>query len=437
MVETALALLKVEVVRVRGSGRSLETGKSASPGRVCRLHDRSRAPNQLLAWNAPVSSIESGREARSLMRLAITSWICLCAIGAVTALQPATVSAAQTHGEPTTAAPLPVVRSGSEGQSDFNFVIGTWKTRILHLGHGRGGTDRWAVWTGRVTAAKVWDGRANIQQIEINAPSGTVEELRLCLYHPLSHEWYLYWADSSDGVLDKPMIGKFKNGVGRFYDQEEIGGREIFVRDLYSDVRVGSYHWQQAFSSDGGATWEPNWRVTLTLEPDGSASPLPWKAALGAAVSHDFDFTFGIWSTRISYLADPSSASNHWVSIRGRATVRKLWGGRANLEEIEGHGPEGTFEGLTLRLYDPRSHQWMLHWAKSDDGVLDGPLVGGFKDGRGTFYNQDAYAGRTVFVRNVYFDIKPDSYRVAQSLSDDGGKTWRMSFTALLTRAAD
>jgi hypothetical protein len=351
------------------------------------------------------------------MRHVTASWICFSVLALIGALQP--------------------TKAWAGDFRDFDFAIGNWRTRILHLQHLQGKADRWAAWSGRVAAAKVWGGRSNIQEIEVDTPSGRIDELRLCLYRPLRHQWYLYWADSDDGILDKPMIGQFKEGIGRFYDQEDYNGRAIFVRDLYSHITRGSYHWQQAFSDDGGTTWQPNWNVILTREASdppgtGAESESSWTGTR----SHQFDFAWGDWRTDIAFLPDPFSAKARWTRIRGRVLVRKLWGGRANLEEIEAKGPHGPFEGLTLRLYDPKTQQWYLYWANSDDGVLAKPLIGDFKSGRGVFYNQDTHAGRTVFVRNVYFDIAADSYRFEQALSDDGGRTWRTNFTAHVIRTA-
>lgn len=322
---------------------------------------------------------------------------------------------------------------------DFDFAIGSWGTKILHLQRSPGKPDTWAVWTGTVVAAKVWGGRANIQEIEVNTPSGRVDELRLCLYRPQLREWYLHWADSDDGVLVPPLIGQFASGSGRFYDQEDYKGRAIFVRDLYSQIGPRAYHWQQAFSSDGGTTWDPNWNVTLTLEPSHAASPLkmPKASATTDVQARAFDFVWGNWRTDIAFLPDPFAGSSHWMKIHGRVAVRKLWDGRADLAETEAKGPRGPLEDLTLRLYNPHARQWYLYLANAADGVLDEPLIGDFKDGRGVFYNQDTYAGRTVLVRHTYFDIAADSYRFEQALSDDGGRTWRTNFTAHLTRVAD
>jgi hypothetical protein len=322
---------------------------------------------------------------------------------------------------------------------DFDFAFGDWRARIVHLQRSPGKADEWAVWTGRVVATKIWGGRANIQQIEVNTPSGPSEELRLCLYRPLLRQWYLYWADSDDGVLAKPMIGRFAGDSGRFYDQEDYKGRAIFVRDLYSQITPRSYHWQQAFSSDGGGTWEPNWNVVLTLDSSLPASTREIRQSSAATDSpaHAFDFARGEWRTTVLFLSNPSAASPRWTKIRGRVTVHELWSGAADLEETEANGAHELFEALTLRLYDPTARQWYLYRASSDDGVLGEPLIGDFKDGRGVFYDQDTRAGHTVFVRNVYFDVTANAYRFEQALSNDGGKTWQTDLTAQLRRVAD
>lgn len=329
------------------------------------------------------------------------------------------------------------LRAAPSASRDFDFAIGAWETRVLHLQHSPGKADDWAVWSGRVVAAKVWGGRANLQEIHVDATSGPIEELRLCLYRPRLHRWDLYMAEGDDAVLGKPMMGRFEGGVGSFYDQEDYRGRAIFVRHRYSRITRRAYHWQQAFSDDGGTTWRPNWNVTLTLEsstPSGQPGAAATPTTGADAQAHGFDFAWGEWRTEISYLQDPFAAAGHWMRIHGHVSVRKVWGGRGNLEEIEATGPHGPIEGLTLRLYDPAARQWRLYRANSSDGVMDDALVGGFKNGRGVFYNQATYAGRTVFVRNVYFDVTADSYRFEQALSADGGKSWRRNFNARLTR---
>ena len=150
---------------------------------------------------------------------------------------------------------------------------------------------------------------------------------------------------------------------------------------------------------------------------------------------HDFDFNLGTWNTHIRRLLHPLTGSTTWTELNGTVVIRKVWDGRAQIEEIEADGSSGHFEGLTLFLYNPQSHQWSLNFANSSDGTISTPAVGEFKDGRGEFYDQEPYNGRTILVRVVWSDITPDSHHFEQSFSDDGGKTWEPNFTATLTRA--
>jgi hypothetical protein len=149
---------------------------------------------------------------------------------------------------------------------------------------------------------------------------------------------------------------------------------------------------------------------------------------------HDFDFNIGAWNTHIKRLQDPLTGSNTWVELNGTVVVQKVWNGRAQLEEIEADGPTGHFEGLTLFLYNPQSHQWSQNFASSSGGTLSVPTIGEFKDGRGEFFDQEPFNGRTILVRVVWSNISPNSHQFEQSFSDDGGKTWEPNFLATLTR---
>src|SRR6266852_9882148 len=104
---------------------------------------------------------------------------------------------------------------------------------------------------------------------------------------------------------------------------------------------------------------------------------------------HDFDFNIGTWKTHVSRLLHPLTGSTTWVEMEGTSIVRKVWNGRANLLELTAEGPTGHFEGLSLRLYNPQSHQWSLNFSNSNDGTMAQPTIGGFKDGRGEFFDQE------------------------------------------------
>jgi hypothetical protein len=161
---------------------------------------------------------------------------------------------------------------------------------------------------------------------------------------------------------------------------------------------------------------------------DGPAAP-PMRDG-----AHDFDFNIGVWHTQIRRILNPLSGGDRSVELQGTVTVRKVWDGRAQLEEISADGPNGHWDGLTLFTYNPGAHQWNQTYANRSDGVLTAPLIGAFADGRGELIAQDTFEGRTILVRGVWSQIKPDSHRFEEFFSDDGGKTWQPQFIANLTR---
>ncbi|HTD75409.1 MAG TPA: hypothetical protein VK652_17905 [Steroidobacteraceae bacterium] len=150
---------------------------------------------------------------------------------------------------------------------------------------------------------------------------------------------------------------------------------------------------------------------------------------------HDFDFNFGTWKTHIKRVLDPFSGSSKSIELNGTVTVRKVWDGRAQLEEIETDGPDGHWEGMTLFLYNPAAHQWSQSFVNSRHGVLAQPLIGSFRNGRGELFASDTFNNRSILVRGVWSDITPDSHHYEESYSNDGGKTWLPAFIANLTRA--
>jgi hypothetical protein len=161
------------------------------------------------------------------------------------------------------------------------------------------------------------------------------------------------------------------------------------------------------------------------------------QAAVARDGQHDFDFEIGTWKTHLRRLQHPLTGSTTWIEYDGKSYIRKIWDGRANLVELEVDGPTGHIEGLSLRLYNPESHQWSLNFASSAGGTMSVPTVGEFKDGRGEFYDQEPFKGRMILVRNVFSDITANSYRFEQAFSDDGGKTWEINWIAVDTRIPD
>jgi hypothetical protein len=154
-----------------------------------------------------------------------------------------------------------------DGQHDFDFLFGRWKVHCRRLLHPLTGSNEWVEFEGTNVVHKVWDGRANMDEFEADTPSGHTEGMTIRTYNTESHQWTIYWSSQANGSIDfPPMVGEFKQGRGEFYDAEAYKGRQIFVRFTWSVTSTKTCHWEQAFSIDGGKTWEPNFIWDLTRD---------------------------------------------------------------------------------------------------------------------------------------------------------------------------
>jgi len=111
----------------------------------------------------------------------------------------------------------------------------------------------------------------------------------------------------------------------------------------------------------------------------------------------DFDFFIGSWKVHNRRLRDRLKGSTTWDEFDGTVVARALWGGNANMDEYEAVSPSGPIQGMTVRLYDPKSRQWSLYWETPASGALEKPMIGGFHEGRGEFYDQEMFEGRSIY----------------------------------------
>jgi len=154
-----------------------------------------------------------------------------------------------------------------DGQHDFDFELGHWKIHLKKLVHPLTGSTTWVEFDGTSVTRKVWNGRSQLEEFETDSPDGShIEGMTLRLYDPQTHQWSLYWATSKSAVMGVPTIGKFKNGLGEFFDTEPAGpnGRAVLVRFIWSNTTTNMPHFEQSFSEDGGKTWEVNWITDQT-----------------------------------------------------------------------------------------------------------------------------------------------------------------------------
>jgi hypothetical protein len=341
---------------------------------------------------------------------------------------------------PAEATPFPYARSLPfiadtlrDGSHDFDFNFGNWKTHIKRLLHPLTDSSSWVELNGTVKVRKVWNGVAQLEEIEADGSIGHFEGTTLFLYNPAAHQWSQSFAFSGTGDISNPTIGEFKNGQSELFTQEteeSLHGRAVMVRGVWSDILPDSHSYTEYLSDDGGKTWLPAFISHLTR--DNSAPQTPGTAGAG---QHDFDFAIGTWKEHSSRLLHPLTGSTTWTEMNGISVVSKILNGSGNLTELETDGPGGHLELLALRLYNSQTHQWYLSFATSKVGILGMPQsIGGFRNGRGEFYDQEEYNGRTIWVRFTITPLTPDTYRSEQAFSKDGGKTWETNWINNYTR---
>jgi len=155
-------------------------------------------------------------------------------------------------------------RTAPDGRADFDFLIGTWRSRHRRLRERLKGSDDWEEFEGMSVGRMVLGGLGNFDEITMERESGRVLGLTLRLYNPAARQWSLYWSSNLTGTLETPMVGEFVVGRGEFYAQEPHEGRRVLSRFIWSEITPESCRWEQALSPDGGRSWETNWIMEFT-----------------------------------------------------------------------------------------------------------------------------------------------------------------------------
>jgi hypothetical protein len=153
-----------------------------------------------------------------------------------------------------------------DGQHDFDFDLGNWKTHSSRLLHPLTGSTAWVDRDGVTIVKKIWGGRANLAEFKADGPAGHLELLSLRTYNPTTRQWSLNFATPKVGTLGIPGVGEFKNGRGDFYDLEPINGKSVLVRFSIWGITTDTAQSEQASSDDGGKTWEVNWINRYTCD---------------------------------------------------------------------------------------------------------------------------------------------------------------------------
>jgi len=154
-----------------------------------------------------------------------------------------------------------------DGSHDFDFLIGNWKAHVRRLPDRLNNSNAWVEYDGISNHKKLLDSNANFEEFDVSSPDkkSRIKAQTLRLYNSTSHQWSIYLVDLDNGTLSlPPVVGQFDGNRGEFFDQEEYKGRAIFVRYLWLNLSPTSARMEQAFSADGGKSWEVNWICELS-----------------------------------------------------------------------------------------------------------------------------------------------------------------------------
>lgn len=148
-----------------------------------------------------------------------------------------------------------------DGQRDFDWELGVWRTDVRVLADPLSDTaDEWLSFSGTSVVKPLMDRRANVVELKVAGTSGRIEGLNMRLYEPAASRWSLTFVNMRNGLLTPSVYGGFRDdGVGEFLGDDQLDGRPIKVRFLIYRQGADRARFEQAFSDDGGLTWETNW----------------------------------------------------------------------------------------------------------------------------------------------------------------------------------
>jgi hypothetical protein len=148
---------------------------------------------------------------------------------------------------------------------DWDWCAGSWSVRHRRLKERLTGNTEWEEFKGTTTFWLTMGGLGNVDDNLLELPGGSYRAMTVRAFDPQSNQWLIWWFDGRNpAVLDPPVRGSFKDGVGTFLADDSLRGKPIKVRFTWSKITKATAHWEQAFSGDGGATWETNWTMDFT-----------------------------------------------------------------------------------------------------------------------------------------------------------------------------
>lgn len=159
----------------------------------------------------------------------------------------------------------PITVTSPLATSDFDFLQGRWRVSHRRLKERLTGCTEWETFRGYSSGQRLMGGLGNVDDNVVELPAGTYRATSLRCYDPAQQTWSIWWLDARfPGQIDVPVVGRFVDGVGTFLASDTLRGQPIVVRFQWTGTNTPTPRWEQAFSADGGATWETNWEMDFS-----------------------------------------------------------------------------------------------------------------------------------------------------------------------------
>jgi hypothetical protein len=155
------------------------------------------------------------------------------------------------------------------GLHDFDFLVGHWQVHHRKLKKRLANNHEWVEFEGTLFSQSLMGGYANVDDDVFDVPGGAYRGVAPRSFDAQSGQWSIWWMDSRTPSvpMDPPVKGSFHDGTGTFYANDTENGKAIRIRFIWSKITPTSCHWEQAYSPDGGKTWETNWIQDLKRVP--------------------------------------------------------------------------------------------------------------------------------------------------------------------------
>lgn len=330
----------------------------------------------------------------------------------------------------------PAIESADAHRRDWQWLVGNWDVWHRRLKERLAGSDDWAEFGGRSACWLTLGGLGTIDDNILDLPGGEYRGFGIRAFDPETRQWAIWWVDGRNPThIEPPVVGRFDGDEGVFTGRDIFRGRDIDVRFRWHDIHGARPNWDQGFSTDGGATWEINWRNYFTRTA-ATPTPLPLLAEK-APNAGDFAFLAGKWKVRHRRLKRRLAGSRDWIDFDGTLVNWPVLGGRGNVGDNVMNFPGAPFRGVGIRALDPVTGEWLSWWLDGrSPAAIAPPVRGGFAGGVGTFIGDDQFEGRPIRTRVLWSRITAISARWEQAFSTDGGQSWETNWISDFERTA-